>query len=250
MITKAFFKIPFYGYTISHKTNSPDAIIFLHDALGSIEIWKDFPLLISKKTNKNAWLYDRRGHGKSKEIKKNSSLYYMHKEAEDLHIFIKHNNLKKPILIGSSDGGTIALLYASKYPTKAIISLAGHYKVDLETVKGVDKTKENTQKIIKKLTKMHGKKTSQLVKNWQNIWTSAVFSKFNISEELKKINSPTLLIQGENDQYASKTHSDEIAKIIGKNAFSYFIKNTGHFPHIQAKKITLNLIINFINNKL
>ncbi len=247
MIKKTFFNIPFYGYKITSANPTATAVIFLHDSLGSTYVWRDFPKQISQALNCDVWVYDRKGHGKSNGLKTNCSATYIHEETEDLHRFIKHHNIQSPVLIGSSDGGTIAMIYASKYPTKAIVSLAGHYKADKETINGVENSKRNTKQLIEKLTPIHKEKTETLIQNWQNTWTSKAFLYWNICEEVKKISCPTLIIQGDSDEYASKDHPKKLATLIGESATYIILKNTGHFPHLQTTKRTLNLIINFLN---
>lgn len=236
----------FNGYTINAKTKDTSSFIFLHDALGCADTWKGFPRLIYNELGVDIWVYDRKGHGKSTKQKPVSTYYYMHEEAEDLHRFINQHQIKNPVLIGSSDGGTIAMLYASQYPTTAIVALGGHYKVDVETYNGVLDTIPKTKRLVEALTKYHGEKAVHLVKNWQNTWMSSFFRKWNIIDEIKKITCPSLLIQGDKDQYASLTHHTEISEFIGTSAKAITLKEVGHFPHLEAGDKTKKHIVEFL----
>lgn len=241
---------PFWGYQIPAQTNKDISIIFLHDALGCTGTWKDFPMLIHQNFDANIWVYDRLGHGKSNLRKPDSKIRYMHDEAEDLRRFITHHQIENPILIGSSDGGTISLLYASQYDTKAVVNLAGHYRIDEGTLVGVKESILKREKLIEKLSKYHGEKTRHLVENWQDSWTSDFFRYWNIGEDLRKITCPTLLVQGDNDEYANADHHLEIAEIMGKYAKVITLKDTGHFPHLERKELICKHIINFLTTVL
>lgn len=231
---------------------SNTVLVFLHDALGSTESWKDFPEIIAKRTGLSAIVYNRHGHGNSSPNVTNWQKGYLERETQFLNKVMAHLKVKRPMLIGSSDGGSIALLYAAAYPVKAIVCLAAHYFVEEKTVLGVLKTKKEPENSMLRvaLEKYHGAWTDSLVDNWQNVWTSEEFSNWNISRQLSNISCPALIIQGEEDAYALASHATELAKLTGKNAEVHLIKNCGHFPHKDQPKITLNLIENFIKHIL
>lgn len=231
---------------------SDTVLVFLHDALGSSESWKDFPEIIVKRTGLSAIVYNRHGHGNSSPSIKNWHKGYLELETGSLHKILEHLKVKHPILIGSSDGGSIALLYAAEYPVKAVITLAAHYFVEEKTVLGVQKMKEEpaNSNLRKAMEKYHGTNTNSLADNWQNVWTSAEFSDWNISPELSNISCPALILQGEEDAYALASHATELAKQIGANAELHLIEACGHFPHKDQPITTLNLIEKFIKHIL
>lgn len=228
---------------------SDTVLVFLHDALGSAESWKGFPEICAKHTGIPAIVYNRPGHGNSTSNSTKWSKGYLERETETLHKILDHLKVQHPILIGSSDGGSIALLYAVKFPVKAIVTLAAHYFVEEKTVLGVQKMKEepSNSNLRKALKNYHGTNTNSLVNNWQNLWTSAEFSDWNISPELLKISCPALIIQGMEDTYAMPNHAANLAKQIGINAELHLIESCGHFPHKDQPKTILELIENFIN---
>ena len=241
------------GYKLFPEELASDRVlVFLHDALGSAESWKDFPEKTAKTTGLSAIVYTRPGHGISSTNQASWGKGYLEQETQFLDKVLNNLKVKRPILIGSSDGGSIALLYAAAYPVKAIVSLAAHYFVERKTVLGVQKMKEEpgNSALRKALKKYHGTWTDSLVDNWQNVWTSEEFSDWNISPQLSNISCPALIIQGEEDAYAMASHATGLAKQIGKNAEVHLIKNCGHFPHKDQPKTTLNLIKNFIKHIL
>ena len=231
---------------------SDTVLVFLHDALGSAESWKDFPEKTVKTTGLSAIVYNRPGHSISTTNPASWGKGYLERETEFLDKVLNNLKVKQPILIGSSDGGSIALLYAAANPVKAIVTLAAHYFVEEKTVLGVLKMREEPANSLLReaLEKYHGTWTDSLVDNWQNVWVSEEFSDWNISPQLSNISCPALIIQGEEDAYALALHATELAKQIGKNAEVHLIKNCDHFPHKDQPKTTLNLIKNFIKHLL
>ncbi len=237
------------GYRLPlQELGSEPILVFLHDALGSAESWKDFPEICVKQTGLPAILYSRAGHGNSCGEPTNWSKGYLEEETEILDRLLDHLKVKCPILIGSSDGGSIALLYAAAHPVKAIVCLGAHYFVEEKTTLGVLKTRREpaNSRLRQALEKYHGPHTDALVDSWQGLWCSEGFSLWNISRELSKIPCPALILQGEEDAYALPSHARELAKMIGEKAAFGLIKNCGHFPHKEQPKPSINLIENFI----
>ncbi|WP_299437148.1 alpha/beta hydrolase [uncultured Aquimarina sp.] len=228
-------------------------IIFLHDSLGSIELWRDFPRRISEATNCNVLSYDRQGYGKSdgfSESKRDKE--YLKKEADVLAKLIDQLGLKEVILFGHSDGGSIALLAASLYPNKikGIITEGAHVFVENETLQGIRdaQTAYKTTNLKEKLTKYHYKNTENVFKMWTETWLSPSFSEWNIEHYLSGIQCPSLIIQGENDEYGTL---DQVTSILQKTSGiseSLIIPNIGHTPHKEATEIVIEKTRNFTLN--
>lgn len=242
------------GITISCNYITPanhindTLLLFLHDALGCSESWKDFPSTLCEKMGSVGFTYDRLGHGKSEATIAKWSKGYLEAEADFLKKIITTQNLKNVVLIGSSDGGSIALLYAAKYQDcEAIISIAGHSKVEETTTAGIRSTIQNSEKIISQLKKYHGDKTSWLFQNWHECWLSDNFQNWNIETKLPKIQCPSLIIQGKQDEYATEAHCMSIAQLIGKHAKHVLIDDCGHFPHKENPTDITATIHSFLN---
>jgi pimeloyl-ACP methyl ester carboxylesterase len=223
-------------------------IVFLHDALGSIAQWKNFPLLLAQETNLNILMYDRVGHGLSDKREKMIDINFFEEEAFDyLPEVLKVFGIKNPILFGHSDGGTIALLYASKYPTRALILEAAHVFYENITRLGVVKTGEIAHDIIQGLQKYHGDKAEKLFNNWYNLWSGNKIKDWSIEHDLKNIKAPTMIIQGDNDNYGSKMQITKIVENINTITETFLLNDCGHIPHIRKGQEVLERICKFLH---
>ena len=179
-------------------------LVFLHDALGSIPQWKSFPLALVKKSQKNAVIVERQGHGRSSPFSNNREITYLHDESWQVFPeLLQILDIENPVLIGHSDGGTIALLYGSRFPIKGIISIAAHIFVEEITRKSIKQATAIKADLVQKLQKYHGKKAEQLFDAWADTWLSPAFADFNIEKEISRIRAPILIIQSKDDEYGS-----------------------------------------------
>ncbi len=230
--------------------NSKPTIIMLHDALGSVAQWKDFPFELAKKTGCNILLYDRQGHGKSaKRYKPLTQIFFVDEAVSTLPQIITKYNIGKFILYGHSDGGTIALLFAANIHLPkpvAIIAEASHVLNEDKTVEGIQNTLKNSPEILKKLKKYHEDKTETLYSDWSNLWLSERMKKWNIISKLYRIKIPVLVIQGENDEYGTIRQVNEILDNIQGESTKQIIKNCGHFPHKENPNMIIDKINSFI----
>ncbi|MCX8533011.1 alpha/beta fold hydrolase [Chryseobacterium luquanense] len=232
--------------------NKP-TIVFLHDSLGSIQLWRDFPEKLAEATQCNVLLYDRLGYGKSFPMTTHErENNYMELEADVLNDLLSELNINETILFGHSDGGTIASIAAAKYSEKikAVICEAGHIFVEEITIKGVKEAFNtyNTTNLPERLKKYHGDKVDMIVKAWTEIWLSEKFRTWNVEYLLKNITSPLLFIQGENDEYGSLNQVEKTVSQVGGDAEKFIIPNVGHTPHKDSPEIVLNKSIEFINS--
>lgn len=226
-------------------------IVFLHDSLGSVQLWRDFPEKLAEATQCNVLVYDRLGYGKSfPMVTHKRENDYMEQEADVLYDLLSSLNINNAILFGHSDGGTIALITASKYPQKikAVICEAGHIFVEDVTVKGVEEALHtyNTTNLPARLQKYHGDKVETLVKAWTEIWLSKKFKSWNIEYLLKNSTCPLLFIQGENDEYGTLDQVEKTISQVSGTAEKFIIPNIGHTPHKEAPEIVLNKSVEFI----
>ncbi|MCW3168043.1 alpha/beta hydrolase [Chryseobacterium sp. 09-1422] len=232
--------------------NKP-TIVFLHDSLGSVQLWRDFPEKLAEATQCNFLIYDRLGYGKSFPMtthKRENN--YMELEADLLNDLLSELNINDAILFGHSDGGTIALITASKYSekVKALICEAGHIFVEDITVQGVKDALNayRTTNLPERLQKYHGDKVDVIVKAWTDIWLSDQFRTWNIEPMLKNIACPLLFVQGENDEYGSLDQVDKTVTQISGNSEKFIIPNVGHTPHKETPEIVLNKATEFVNS--
>jgi len=243
------------GFKIEIKVISQNSnlepIIFLHEGLGSVSLWKDFPLKVSKATNRDVILYSRIGMGKSSPIKDNRKPSYMHDEAKVyLPQIIKYLNLSEVILFGHSDGASIALIYAgSGFKVKSLILEAPHVFVENISVKGIKLAKKawNNNNLKDKLSKYHEDVVGAF-NGWCDVWLSKSFKNWNIEDYLKRINVPIQLIQGLNDQYGSLKQLDSIEENVSGKTYRHEIEDCGHSPHSQYPIDIKNKVKYFLSN--
>lgn len=253
------FSIDILGHSIHVKEIKPKdvlfdtKIVFLHEGLGSIEQWKDFPELVSLKTGMTSIIFDRFGYGKSDPFLKPRTQNYLHEEAlKILPLIIKKLSLKKYILIGHSDGGSIALIHGGdKHNNQnllGIISMAAHIFVEEITIKGIKEAYITSQEsnLLNKLEKYHGSKTSDMFLAWVNTWLNPNFINWNIEKETSEITCPLLIIQGKNDEYGSELQVEKIKEYSLGKSQSKIIPDCGHIPHLQAKSVVIESIVNFL----
>ena len=236
---------------IYKNNNSLEPIILLHEGLGSISLWKDFPLKLSLLLNRDVVVYSRFGMGNSSPIDNSRDINYMHIEGmEVLPELLKYLNITKPVLYGHSDGASIAIIYSgSGYRCKSLILEAPHVFVEDISVKGANETKKmwNNSTFKEKLSKHH-KDVDGAFNGWCNAWTSKKFRSWNIENYLTKINVPTMLIQGKDDQYGTMKQLNSIANNVKNKVFRMEIDKCGHSPHVEHTDFVLKNIKKFLNN--
>lgn len=230
--------------------NKP-TIVFLHDSLGCTQLWRDFPGKLAEAIHCNLLVYDRLGYGKSDSmITHERQTNYMELEADLLNDLLVQLNINDVILFGHSDGGTIALITAGKYPqkVKGVICEAGHIFVEDITIKGVQEALEAyyTTDLKERLQKYHGSKVEMLFKAWTEIWLSDHYKTWNIEYLLKNITCPLLFIQGEADEYGTLNQVEKTISQVSGRAEKYIIPDVGHTPHKQVPEQVLNKSKEFV----
>lgn len=227
-------------------------IILLHDSLGCVQLWRDFPQKLSEQTKMNVLVYDRIGYGKSDPMDTSvRTLQYMEVEADILLELIDVLQIRQPILLGHSDGGSIALIAAGKYSNKiqAVVVEAAHIFVEDITLKGISDAKKSyqTTNLKEKLRKYHGQNVELLFEAWTQTWLSDWFKAWNIEHFLPNIICPLLFIQGTNDEYGTMSQLDKTIAQVSGHAADFILEKIGHTPHKEAPEVTLEAISNWIH---
>ncbi len=234
------------------KRDNRPGLVFLHEGLGSIGQWRDFPEKICAQTGCPALVYERWGYGGSDPLTQPRRPDYLHDEALlSLPEVLNQCAIDKPILIGHSDGGSIAIIYAGTYPQKVagVITEAAHVFVEDVTVEGIKRAVEvyESTDLKERLAKFHGSNTDLMFRGWADIWLSPEFRNWNIEEYLPHITCPFLAIQGKDDEYGTSAQVEAIVGKVKGSARASMIDNCGHIPHIQAMDAVLSEMVNFIS---
>lgn len=215
-------------------------LVFLHEALGSVGQWKGFPQKLCSALRLNGIIYEREGYGQSSPLRGKRDKQYLHEYAweelpELLDVLLPID--KKVVLVGHSDGASIALLYAARYPQKvrAVVSMAAHVIVEDVTLKGIaPAVKAYKEGKLEGLRKFHGEKTEELFFAWADTWNLPEFSEWNICKDIETISCPVLALQGTNDQYGTKLQLDLISDSIKRGEVrKVMIPKCGHHPHLE-----------------
>jgi len=231
-------KITAEDIAIKRIEKFPDrpTLIFLHDSLGCIELWRDFPEKLAQAVQCNLLIYDRQGYGRSVGFSYSERTNdYLEWEADILNDLMQEWDLEKAILFGHSDGGSIALLMAAKYPEKiqAVIVEGAHIFVEDITLQGIKQAAELYEKgdLRERLMKYHGSKTDAMYEAWTKTWFSKEFRSWNIEHFLPSINCPLLFIQGEKDEYGTLQQVDKTLEQVSGTAQKFIVPKAGHTPH-------------------
>ncbi len=226
-------------------------LVFLHEGLGCIEMWRDFPLRLCQATGFRGLIYDRTGYGGSSPWAADPGIAYMHVEAQQiLPQVLAAAGIEDCILIGHSDGGSIALIYAGAdpEPLHAVVTMAAHVFAEPISVDSIAQARDAfaSGELATRLRKYHGANTEGAFQLWSSAWLAADFAGWNIEEFLPGIAVPLLAIQGEDDEYGTMAQLGTIAGKVGGYAETRMIANCGHSPHLQAPQETLAAIARFI----
>lgn len=236
----------------SELIKSKPTLIFLHDSLGCIELWREFPKQLAETTNCNYFVYDRLGYGKSSLNANlpNRPNNYMEIEADTLNEILEAHSIPNPILFGHSDGGTIALIAGAKYPNKikGIITEGAHIFVEDITLKGILEAKEayKTTNLKEKLYKYHSENTPYLFEAWTETWLRPSYRDWNIEYLLPNIKCPTLIIQGEDDEFGTLKQVNKIIEHVSGRSERLILKDIGHNPHKENPELTLKECLKFL----
>ena len=232
---------------------SPATLVFLHEGLGSIGQWRDFPACLSIMTGLPALVYERWGYGSSDALNIPRTVLYLHDEALiSLPQVLEQVNINDAILIGHSDGGSIALIFSAIHGNKVrgIITEAAHVFVEDVTIAGIRQAAElyETTDLKYRLHKFHKNNTDSMFRAWADTWLAPWFRNWNIEEYLSRITCPLLIIQGEDDEYGTRAQVESIISQAGGPAEGFIVSDCGHVPHHQARESVLNEMTRFISS--
>ena len=225
-------------------------LLLLHEGLGCVTMWRHFPEKLAATTGCRLIVWSRAGYGGSDAYAELRTPRYMHREAEEmLPALIAALGIERPLLIGHSDGGSIALIFAGTYPAVpvAVAVMAPHEFVEKVTLAGIREARVawETTDLPKKLARYHHAQTERVFSDWNDTWLSPVYRDWNIEEYLPKIRCPVLAIQGEQDEYATMRQIDVIGERVPGTELVK-LAQCGHSPHRDQEAAVLDALAAFV----
>lgn len=245
---------------IEHKWVGRDCgtnplVVFLHEGLGSLSMWKDFPQRFCEASRCRGLVYSRPGYGASTPRSKEEAwgLDFMHRQAHEvlpalLKALYIDSVKQKPWLFGHSDGGSIALLYAAKFPDQiaGLIVLAPHILVEDISIASIAKTRQAYREtdLRQRLSKHHADPDSAFW-GWNNIWLHPPFRDWSIEAEIESIRCPLLAVQGLDDEYGSLEQIHGIARRAAQTELLE-LNHCGHSPHRDQPDLLISTASAFV----
>jgi pimeloyl-ACP methyl ester carboxylesterase len=226
-------------------------VVLLHDSLGSVGLWRDFPERLAEATGLEVLAHDRRGHGGSDPFgPRPRTLRYLHEEADTLARVLEAAGVEDAILFGHSDGGTIALLAAAHHPARirAVVAEAAHVLVEERTLEGIREAQRTAAEVdlLARLARHHGPKAEALLAAWTGTWLAPWFRGWNVEEDLRRIRCPVLVLQGELDEYGTEAQVHAIARGVSGPAREAVLPGLRHVPHREAPEAVLAAVVEFV----
>ncbi len=234
------------------RSEEVPTLVFLHEGLGSVAMWRDFPEQLATATDCGALVYSRAGYGDSDAAELPRPVKFMHVEAlEFLPAVLDAFEIREAIVVGHSDGGSVALIHAGATRDRRLRGLileAPHVFVEQPGIDSISAiaTSYRSGNLRDRLAKYHNRNVDETFWGWNDIWLAREFRSWNIEEYLAGIEVPVLLIQGVNDEYGTLAQVRSIEKGCRTPVRSVLLKHCGHSPHVDQPVRTLAAMTSFI----
>jgi pimeloyl-ACP methyl ester carboxylesterase len=231
-------------------------LVLLHEGLGCVAMWRDFPAKLAARTGYGVLAYSRAGYGKSDPVPLPRPLSYMHDEANDVlpHV-LDQAGIEKAILVGHSDGASIATIYAGgrqDFRIRGLALMAPHFFVEDVSIRSIAAAKEAYEKgdLRERLTRYHGDNVDVAFRGWNDAWLDAEFRKWHIGEYVAHVRVPILIVQGKNDEYGTLAQIELAERDSYCPVDSVILDDCRHSPHIDQPEATLAAISEFVHRIL
>lgn len=229
-------------------------MVFLHEGLGSLAMWRDFPARLAAALGMRGLLYSRPGYGKStpREAAERWEPDYLHRQAHEvLPALLDALGIAAPAwLFGHSDGASIALLFAARFParTAGVVAAAPHVFVEPLSIAGIERTKEGYLEgtLRDRLGRYHDDVDSAFW-GWADAWLAPPFLDWNIEEEIASIRGPVLAVQGADDEYGTMAQLESLARRV-KRCELLELAHCGHSPHRDQPEAVIRETARFVRS--
>jgi pimeloyl-ACP methyl ester carboxylesterase len=225
-------------------------LVFLHEGLGSMGLWRQFPDKLVEATTRRGLVYSRAGHGWSEPQRERRTPDFLHHEAlVVLPQLLDELEMVEPILVGHSDGASIALIHAGAgHRVSGLVLLAPHVFVEPESIAEIEaaRVRFETSDLVERMARHHHDPQSTF-RAWNDIWLDPAFRNWNIEGSLPSIHCPVLLIQALDDEYGTMAQLDSIERGVSGAVERLVLPDGGHSPHVTHAKPVTATITRFVN---
>lgn len=225
-------------------------IVLLHDSVGCVELWRDFPNILAQSLNRNIIAYDRLGFGRSTPRTDLPSNDFISQETNIIVALLDALRIEKSVLFGYSVGGSMALCAAADAPDRvaAVISESAQMCVEDRTLEGIATAQErfSNPEQLQKLCRYHGDRTEWILRAWWQVWTSPSYANWSMAPVLPKVKCPVLAIHGDRDDYGSYAFPELVARLAGGETTLLLLEHCGHMPHRERLDEVLGAVSSFL----
>jgi pimeloyl-ACP methyl ester carboxylesterase len=227
-------------------------IVLLHEGLGSVSMWRDFPEALAAATRRRVMAYSRFGHGASDPPADRHTVQFMHDEARLLPAVLDAARIGRVHLMGHSDGGSIALIAASEQPDRVetLLLEAPHVFVEDLSVASIARTTTAYRDTdLRARLARHHRHVDVMFSGWSDVWLDPEFRTWNLEPFLPEIACPVLLVQGEQDEYGTLDQIDAIARQVSGPVERLVLPHCGHSPHRDQPDLVLSAMARFLSGR-
>ena len=237
------------------RPNEAPTLVLLHEGLGCVGLWGDFPDKLAEATGCGVFVYSRAGYGESSPVALPRPLTYMHDEARDIvQALLDAIGFRRGLLIGHSDGASIAAIYAGTHQDHRIVGLvlmAPHFFTEDMGIAAIVEAKKayETTDLKARLARWH-KDPDNAFYGWNGAWLDPGFRQWDITEPLTYIRVPILIVQGKNDQYGTVRQIEAAERECYCPVEVALLPGVKHSPQREAPEVTLKTISDFVARAL
>jgi len=222
-------------------------LVLLHEGLGSVGLWRGFPEALASATNARTVAFSRYGHGQSDPPPTPRTPSFMHEEAlEVLPAVLAGLQIGEPVLVGHSDGASIALIYAADHPLSAVVAIAPHVFVEEICLVEIRRAREiYLEGGLRERMASHHRDPDAAFFGWNDVWLHPDFPRWDITDAVKRVDAPLLLIQGVHDQYGTMAQLDTIERV-ADGTVRRVHPDCQHSPPTERRHETVDAIARFL----
>ena len=241
------------GVRIEHRDTrgAEPALVFLHEGLGSVELWRSFPDDVGAATGRRTVVFSRPGYGRSTPVPPPWPVSYMHDQAlVVLPTVLERLGIERPVLVGHSDGASIALIHAGAgHPVAGLVLMAPHVFVEHRSIAGIEAARDAYESSLRPRLARYHDDVDATFHGWNQVWLSPEFRGWNVESYLPGIDAPVLAMQGTDDEYGTLAQLDAIADQTACGAEVLALAGRGHVLHVGDTAPVIDAVASFVSRR-